>query len=33
MEREEVIVLDSGIDMEKMESMPVCCESASAAVR
>lgn len=33
MEREDVIVLDSGIDMENMDGVPKCCEAESAAVR
>ncbi len=33
MKKEEIIVLDSGVDMEKMESMPVCCNTTSAPVR
>ena len=33
MEREDIIVLDSGMDMEKMDAAPACCETDSAAVR
>lgn len=33
MEREDIIVLDGGMDMESMETAPVCCETDSASVR
>ncbi|NOZ68935.1 MAG: hypothetical protein GXP46_06765 [Deferribacteres bacterium] len=33
MEREDIIILDSGIDIADMESLGPCCKGASAPVR
>ncbi len=33
MEREEIIILDNGVDFDEMESLGPCCAGPSAPVR
>lgn len=33
MERENIIILDEGIDVSSMETLMPCCSSSTAAVR